>query len=831
MNFKTTYILFGVLFGMLGLFLITQLFGTKPPDQPYVLPSLHDVKEPVRNEDIDRVEIARFRPTEERLMFYKDEQGNWRLKEPSVRVDSSPINRVIDQVMMAHRDESADVNADLQRFGLDSPSTTVTLFKKGTDREWKINLGDVSSGGESADIYVTSSDFPKQPMAVRRSDLDALTKSIKDFRSKTLLADTAFDVTAVKLEEPKKETVALEKTSDNRWRFDKPAYGQADYEGETPGTPAASQGIKSVRDLVQAVADLRVESEDDFGPTDDKDADLADKGLEKGKETLRIETRRQPSSLASQEKKEPVTDALLIGKKADDKGDKLYARLESERNVVKVPAKKVEPLLKFLQNPAVVRNRDLVLTDSARIDAVNVKLHDADVVHLRKSGEPPVWKLYESAKAEETDAAAVQNLLTALTTKRQVSDFPEAAKSDAELGLDKPAAVVTLWTDSIKKPKKDEDKKDEAKDEAGKDEKKDESKKEEPKDPNADPLPKDAKPAVTLFFGKKDKDVVYVRRQAEGETMRLAVPASILDKVSQGKLAYLDRKLPTFTTSDANKVTLTRNGVTYELEKSKDDKGTATWKFKQPKDLAGRTADPAKTNRLLNDLHNLQAERLVAEKATPSELERFGLKTPSVQAVVAVAVDKKTTDHTYLFGKETDDKSQVYAKQGERDMVFAVRKSVVDGLQGDLQDSVVFHFDLAKVKGLRITGWQDIIGNAFTLDLERKAANDWIVKAPPDFNLDAAKVESFLASLTDVRAVRFLGKSGPKPEYKLDLRDGALEIGIRLEGEKDPLTLTVGGPSGTEGLFARSNKLPDEVFVLPRGNFDQVRSKPAYFKK
>ena len=78
MNFKTTYILFGLLIGVLGLFLLTQLFG------------------------------KRTRPKEETLRFYRDEHGDWRLKEPSTRADSTQINRVINQVMGARKEEQAD---------------------------------------------------------------------------------------------------------------------------------------------------------------------------------------------------------------------------------------------------------------------------------------------------------------------------------------------------------------------------------------------------------------------------------------------------------------------------------------------------------------------------------------------------------------------------------------------------------------------------------------------------------------------------------------------------------------------------------------------------
>jgi hypothetical protein len=716
-----------------------------------------------------------------------------------------------------------------------------------------LNLGEESvTGGSDKVLYVTSSDRPTEPLAVRRADLENVFKKVNDFRSKYLLAESSFDIVSAKLQEPKHELIDLEKTSDGKWRFDKPVFGEADFEGEPGAAVATDKKITGVRDFLQALVDVRVESDEDFGATNAPDADLAEKGLEKGKESLRIEIKRQPSSLGTEEKKPAVQDALLIGKKVDEKGEKLYARLENEKNIVKVPAKKVEAITRVVENPSLLRNHDLTQIDTAKVDAIDVRPNDRDVVKLRKTGQPAEWKLYEAGKAQETESSAVQDLLSALTAKRQVKDFPEASRTDADLGLDKPSAVISLWTEGLKKEeskdekakddKKDEkkdgqaknDKKDERKDDKAKEEKKDAktdtAKKEERKDA-AEPLLKDEKPTVKLVFGKKDKDVVYVRRETGNEVSRLAVPATLLDKATEGKLAFLSRKLPNFAVnSEVSKVRVTRGGQTYEIDKITDDKSPPSWKLKEPKDIAGRTADTGKVDRLLSALRDLRATKLIAEKATDAELERYGLKAPAIQATVTLAKpDKKTEDYIYLFGKETDDKANVYAKQGSRDMVFLVAKDVLEPLQGDWQDPSVFHIDVAKVKGLKLIGWQDVVGSPVTLDLE-KSAQGWTVKSPPDFKLNIPNAEGLLTWLSQVKAVRFLGKGVPKPEQKLTPKDGALEIVFMVEGEKEPYTLTIGGRSDNEGYYARSNKLPDEIFIVPAGNFEQIKKMPAYFK-
>jgi hypothetical protein len=858
MNFKTTYILFGLLAGVLVVFGLTQLLGVQSPkdDTVWVFNSLNDRKNLVSSSDIETVQIEHASAQPQKLVFFRNDQG-WQLQEPKVRVDGYAVDRVIDQVKGARKEQKADVSSDLKQFGLDAPKTIVTLKKKGEDNEWKLNIGNESEGSEFEKvIYVTSSDRPTEPMAVKRSELDSVFKDLNSFRSKSLAADSAFDITYLSAQEPKHEPVVLEKNSEGHWRFQKPDFGEADYDGEPTGTavPTADKAITGVRDLLQGVADIKVDSDKDFGPTDVPDAKLAEMGLEPGKEKLKLEVKHTAGSGA--EKKEPVEATLYIGNKADDKGEKLYARLENEHSVEMVPAKKVEAVLKGLEKPAALRNRDLVQVESSKVDAVDIKVASDAPIKLRQTGTLSTWELYDAGKAKDTDSGAVQGLLSALTNKRQVKDFPEASKTDAALGLDKPTAVVSLWVEGIKKDeKKDETKdekkddsteakKDEAKDEkksdskdakkdAKKDDKKADTKKDEKRDPNAEPKLKEEKPTVRLVFGKKDKDVVYVRREAGKDVIRLAVPASLFDKVSEDKLAYLDRRLPVFgTNSDVTKIVLTRGGQTFEMDRVKDDKNPNQWKMVQPKELAGRNAESTKVDRLLGTLSGLQAEKIVAEKAAPADLGRFGLAQPSVKVVLSVAkADKKTEDHTYLFGKEAGDKNRLYAKQGERDLVFEVQKNVIDSLEGDVRDPVVIRFDLNKLKGMKLVGWQEVIGSPFSLELERTSAQSWKCRVPPDFKVDSAKAEALASSLTGLRADRFLGKEPPKPEYQLEVNRGALDLILTVEGEKEPITLTIGGEADPGSYYARSNRLPGEVFVIGKGLLEQVKNRPAYLKQ
>src|SRR5438132_459016 len=614
MSFKTTYAMFIVLIALLAIFGIWQAFGTKPGTETYVMASMHKAK--VNSDNIDGVVVQRTRPKEEKWVFVRGADKHWQLTEPfEDRAEKFAVEDLVRQVLDARKEENTDIDANLKKWGLDQPAAVVTL-QEGADKKWTFNVGDESPGGATgALVYVSAGDKPKEPAAVKRAELAGLFKTVNEFRQKSLLADSSFDITSVKLQEPKHDLVSLDKTSEGRWRFEKPAYGDADYEGEgTPsfGTQAANTNITGVRDLLQAVTDIRVESDADFADTNTKDAELSAKGLaEKAPERMRVEVKTQ-SSIGSDASKEATTHVLLIGKKADDKGEKLYARLADSRNIVKVGGKHEDKGAKVIGNPAALRNRELVQFDAAKtnsIDAINVELPGRELLKLRRVSEGSAaapaatgnWKIYESSKVQDADNTSLQGLITALTAKRPVKDFPEASKSDADLGLDKPAAVVSLWVEGIKKDEPKDEKKDDNKDAAkdgkkdekkdaktndtkkdakAKDEKKDakadEAKKDEKKDANAELKLKEEKPAVKLAFGKREKDVVYVRREAAGETIRLAVPANLLDKAEEGKLAYLIRKVPSYGFSnEVTKVVLTRGGETFELDRPKDEKGTS----------------------------------------------------------------------------------------------------------------------------------------------------------------------------------------------------------------------------------------------------------------
>jgi hypothetical protein len=851
MNFKTTYILFGILAVVLLLFVWTLWLGPSDSEKTaYVLPSMHNEGNPLEPKDITRVEIERTQPSEEKIVFVRDAASNrWRVVEPrEFEADSSTVDSLVRQIHGARVDAQADVLDNPKQYGLDTPAETITLIKEGEPRrEVKLNVGTTSPGSEKAVIYVTSSDR-KEVMAVRKNELDNVKKPLADFRSRELLSPSTGDIQAFTLSERSKDKVVkgpieLKKSGEDRWVYVQPPYGDAQDKGANPA--GNDKPPENVEAALTDISNLKVENTKDFIKDDAKD--LGKYNLDPAKnDILRIEIDRTESintNEKGEKKRETKKIALLVGvgEKISDKKDHYYAYIDNpqHKDIVSIPVNHVARLLQLVDKPDSLRDRNLVAFSGFRKpDALNIQNSYGLLEFRRSSSSPPLpggmpaqetWKLWRGDKSYVVDTTAVQTLISALTAPNQVKGFVD--KPDrGTLGLEKPDAVVRIWADSL--PAEDKTK----------DEKKDD-KKDDKKDKKLEPKDKD-KPAFTLSFGHLQEDNVVVERKRGDEKMNTVVLVSsrVRDQVFQGPLAYLDKQLPPFNADrfdaakNVTKLTLTRDGVTYEI--SRENKPDAPWKIDKPSDFAGRTADRTAVEDILRDLNNLHAVKIETDKVPEAaKLAEWGLKEPPLKAVVTLTQDGKPKTIEFDFGKETSDKN-FYLRTNLGDMIVVVGNNVVNTLKRELQDPTVLHFDVSKVQEVKLTGWialQRQLGSntPLTRTFKRaKGGTGWEVDSKDAIKLDAALLDSFLKSLADLKAVKFVShKAKPAPEQELDTDKGALLIELTVAGDKEPrkLTLTVGKEDGNNGYFAISNQLPGDIFDVRKDVFDKVKEKPAYF--
>ncbi len=142
---------------------------------------------------------------------------------------------------------------------------------------------------------------------------------------------------------------------------------------------------------------------------------------------------------------------------------------------------------------------------------------------------------------------------------------------------------------------------------------------------------------------------------------------------------------------------------------------------------------------------------------------------------------------------------------------------------------VVHRIDKVKIKEVKITGWQEVLGAPTTLDIERKDGK-WTLKSGAKFEIDPNKVDALLNDLIAPKADAFVVyKTGPKPEHNLDLAKNALSIELIRE-EGPPVKIVISPPNKEGKVFATSSLSPGDVFTMP-DMFAAVRAKPAALKK
>jgi hypothetical protein len=193
---------------------------------------------------------------------------------------------------------------------------------------------------------------------------------------------------------------------------------------------------------------------------------------------------------------------------------------------------------------------------------------------------------------------------------------------------------------------------------------------------------------------------------------------------------------------------------------------------------------------------------------------------------------KKQEEWTYRFGKETPDKSGRYASLNKTNVVFIAPAISFQALQNELQDPTVLRLDPGAVTSVKLVGWKQAVGSTFTLEADRKDQKEWKTKAPPDFELDAGALDTFISGLSNLQAVRFLRSSATKPEMKLGAADRLLTVEIGIGGAKTPISLTLGGLDLTDkAYYAQSSAMPGVVFLLPEAKFEKALTSPKSFSK
>ena len=371
MNFRTTYVLLGlVAAALVALAVFVTFTGDDAPSvstEGYLLRAFRAAE--VKPEKVTSVEIERPGETPDKFVFARDDKS-WKLTSPSpARADGPALDALVVGLLNAKLEKSADVSTNLAVHGLDNPPVKVTL--RAGPLSATIAIGNVTIGGDRAVVYVTTSDNPDLPQAVRRGDFQALFKSdaprsatsagqlvkgITEFRPLKLLGDGLLDpvnqVRSLSVRAAGDE-LAIFRTAENVWKFRLPAdFGEAEVDGLGPqgDVKDGKVAVSSIRQLLNQIADIRPGTHKQFIETP---GPLAAYGLDPAKnKPMQIDLSRDDG----------VKETLFVGEEVKKEGtDRFYARHEADPNlVVEVNASAVRAVQGAMKAKQLLRDRTVL---------------------------------------------------------------------------------------------------------------------------------------------------------------------------------------------------------------------------------------------------------------------------------------------------------------------------------------------------------------------------------------------------------------------------------------------------------------------------------------
>lgn len=224
------------------------------------------------------------------------------------------------------------------------------------------------------------------------------------------------------------------------------------------------------------------------------------------------------------------------------------------------------------------------------------------------------------------------------------------------------------------------------------------------------------------------------RENSEPKPAPLAEPTKLIDLNSD-----VVTKI-TITGSDQSQLVLERSGN--------------DWKITAPFQARG---DAFPVNNLIRAILNMESgTQLGADSVSAST----GLNPPNY-TVEVVSTDGKSS--RALIGNRSSTGGTVYVlKEGDK-QPYLVGDDVLSELEkpaADFRDHRMVDIQSAQLTGIRITRGEQI------LELH-KPQTDWMVTAPATMPADASEVSALIASLTSLRAEKFVDSSD-LPKYQLD---------------------------------------------------------------
>ena len=781
MKDRGTYVLLALFFaGLVGLWVADFARVPTRADldrmKTRVLSSLIDTKP----DDLLKVEIL---GGDESLVFERRDDHRWQMTRPfDVAADPSKVETLAYNLKeMSRRPDSATLEPDLGRYGLDRPERTIKLWGAATDAP----IATLDVGRVSLDRRYVRAGGSDGVEVVDARKLDLLRLAAIQWRDREVFRVPSFEVDAVTL------------TAGGRALKLRRGRGTWHVVADPIRLPASEAKVDG---LVADLGSLRVIGDDRFAANDVKPADLDRFGLKSPLLTIEVDSARVDRLRGPQ--------VLQVGKPVEGKPGQVYAKRGDQDDVVILDQrvlKDLKPEVNAFRSPKVA---DFI---PGRVIRIGVAAVDGTGVEAARIGND--WAIVAPYTAKG-DRPTIQKFLKALDQLQTGIFLTPDEVPDA--GLDPPALTIKLWqAPDARDPSASVS---------------------TAVDPKGDL-------AVNLRIGRRDfgRKVIYAR--IEGDSTILALPDSANDVLPRNPLAFRDRQVLGLDVDQVEQIkfvgpsrTITLNPPIFRVGRQNMGLAPPGWWMVEP---VHAPADPASVGQLLRMLANLRAESFVGDR--PDGSDKFGLKSPALTLVWAAFPESSVLkprsmfdqgdgklpldEHSLRIGSQVPDRPNVrYAKLDDSPVVFTVGPDVLGVLNAEWHDRRVFTFEAAQVRRVRL-GWSD--RELVLAPAELAGGRGW---APvpgsdaPDF--DPAPVRSIVEAASKLTTGRFAQYQGDfAPEF--GLTPPRLTIRFEFEDGSPARTIRVGSSAGNGFVAATTEEgSGGAAFFVPESTFGPLLKAP-----
>jgi len=471
---------------------------------------------------------------------------------------------------------------------------------------------------------------------------------------------------------------------------------------------------------------------------------------------------------------------ILFGKDAAMEG-RMYVRFDNSKETFLARQSVKKDIDKKAEE---FRDRKLTDLTTAQVRRVALKT-PAGEMELEKKGDH--WDIIKPLRARADDEK-VGDLIAQITTAR-IQQFVADDHGDLRpYGLGEPRGSITLFSQDGK----ERDKKVEIAD-------------------SIKVFGQEDKGQMLQIGGvpDKEKDQTYVRFAPRGSVYTL--PKKIEEVLNAKPADLRDYHLVRIDTNILDRITIDAPGKGKTVLARKDGNWTIANKNNVP-------ADSGAVRHLIDALQNERVTEFVEDVA--SNLPKYGLDKPHLQLTFSSFASENTAETkageepfaTLAFGKEDGD--NVYARLTDEPFVVAVYRGLVNQIPTDpsqWQELSIFKFKPDQIHRLSITSDKE-------LSMERGENNQWHwLKGTGE--IDGTNVQLLLNTLSNLRAVRWLGTTKPQDGFEKP----QLTLTFTTSTDDKASHKLVIGAAANQGTWCAHVEGREGTFVISNSDLNSLR--------